>query len=317
MPAVDKTVAIIVVRGMPSISDTQKSGEDLYLIPLPVPIEGFDGFVTAWLYTGGPVVLVDVGPSSGAVHLQAVLAGMGLRPDLILLTHIHLDHAGAIGEIAAAFPQSPVVCHPKAMEHIIDPQRLWEGSVKTLGDVARRYGPMTPVPAAQVVAADRLTVPGISAIPTPGHAPHQYSYLIGDLLFAGEAGGVCISLGVDRFYMRPATPPKLHLETYLASIDRLLAHRPGRMAYGHIGLQADACARLQTHRAQLLDWRRMIQPWFAADPQNTRNSMAACLEYLLANDPLLSGFGDLSPPAQGRERFFLMNSVRGYWGYLT
>jgi glyoxylase-like metal-dependent hydrolase (beta-lactamase superfamily II) len=303
---------------MPSGPDAQKIDADLYLIPLPVPIDGFDGFVTAWLYTGGPVVLVDVGPSSGAAHLIEVLADMGIRqPDLILLTHIHLDHAGAIGAIAAAFPQTPVVCHPKAMEHIVDPQRLWEGSVKTLGDVARRYGPMTPVPAAQVVAADRLAAPGIIAIPTPGHAPHQYSYLIDDLLFAGEAGGVCISLGVDRFYMRPATPPKLHLETYLESIDHLLAHRPGRLAYGHIGLQADACARLQSHRAQLLDWRRMIQPWFAADPRNTNNGMAACLEYLMENDPLLSGFGELSPPAQGRERFFLMNSVRGYWGYLT
>jgi hypothetical protein len=61
----------------------------------------------------------------------------------------------------------------------------------------------------------------------------------------------------------------------------------------------------------------MIQPWFEADPRNTKNSMAACLEYLLAHDPLLSGFAELSASAQGRERFFLSNSVKGYWGYLT
>ncbi len=303
---------------MSSEPHAHKIAADLYLIPVPVPIEGFDGFVTAWLYTGGPVVLVDVGPSSGAAHLSSVLADMGIaRLDLILLTHIHLDHAGAIGELAAAFPATPVVCHPKAMEHIIDPQRLWEGSLKTLGDVARRYGPMTPVPPAQVLAADRLAAPGIVAIATPGHAPHQYSYLLGDLLFAGEAGGVCISLGPDRYYMRPATPPKLHLETYLASIDRLLACKPRRICYGHIGLQPEAAERLQTHRDQLLAWRRMIQPWFEDDPQNARNGMHACLEYLLANDPLLSGFGRLSPSAQERERFFLGNSIRGYWGYLS
>ncbi|MBI5063455.1 MAG: MBL fold metallo-hydrolase, partial [Desulfatitalea sp.] len=221
------------------------------------------------------------------------------------------------GLIAAAFPETPVVCHPKAMQHVIDPQRLWEGSLKTLGDVAQRYGPMTPVPATQVVAADRLPASGITAIPTPGHAPHQYSYLIGDLLFAGEAGGVCICLGADRFYMRPATPPRLHLETYLESIDRLIAYRPGRICYGHIGLQPEAPARLQTHRAQLLEWRRMIQPWFEGDPENTKNSMAACLEYLLANDPLLCGFSRLSAAAQERERFFMGNSLRGYWGYLS
>jgi glyoxylase-like metal-dependent hydrolase (beta-lactamase superfamily II) len=298
--------------------DAQRIATDLYWIPLPVPIDGFDGFVGAWLYGGGPVVLVDVGPSSGAAHLLGVLAGLGIRRlDMILLTHIHLDHAGAIGELAAAFPKTPVVCHPKAREHLIDPLRLWEGSLKTLGDVARRYGPMQAVPATQVAAADRLPVPGIVAIPTPGHAPHQYSFLIDDLLFAGEAGGVCISLGADRFYMRPATPPKLYLETYIESIDRLLAFQPERICYGHIGMQPEACVRLQTHRAQLLAWRRMIQPWFEADPENANNGMAACLDHLLTNDPLLSGFADLLPPAQGRERFFLGNSVRGYWGYLA
>jgi hypothetical protein len=89
------------------------------------------------------------------------------------------------------------------------------------------------------------------------------------------------------------------------------------MAYGHIGLHADACARLQTHRRQLLDWREMIRPWFQGEPENANNAMANCLAYLLANDPLLSGFGELSASAQGRERFFLGNSLRGYWGYLS
>lgn len=303
---------------MPSTFNTLKVGDDLHLIPLPVPIDGFEGFVTAWLYTGGPVVLVDVGPASGAAHLLDALGRIGVgRPDLILLTHIHIDHAGGIGAVAAAFPQTPVVCHPKAVEHVIDPQRLWEGSLKTLGEVAQRYGAIAPVRAEQVLAADRLDTPGIISIPTPGHAPHQYSYLIGDLLFAGEAGGVCISQDHDRFYMRPATPPRLHLETYLESIDRLIAYQPGRICYGHIGMQKDAPGKLQTHRAQLLNWRRMIQPWFDGDPENARDSMAACLEHLLANDPLLSQFFQLSAPAQERERFFLRNSVRGYWGYLA
>lgn len=292
--------------------------KDLHLIALPVPMAGFQGFITAWVYTGGPVLVVDVGPSSSAPHLIDALADIGVgRPDLILLTHIHIDHAGGIGEVARAFPGTPVVCHPKAVEHVVDPQRLWEGSVKTLGDLARQYGPITPVPASQVVAADRIEVPALTAIPTPGHAPHQYGYLIGDLLFAGESGGVCIALGQSEYYMRPATPPRLHLETYLKSIDRLIDHHPERICYGHIGMQPNATAMLGTHREQLLRWQRLIQPWFDKDPQDHRQTTEDCLAHLLSEDPLLAGFSRLSETARDRERFFLRNSVRGYWGYMA
>jgi hypothetical protein len=128
---------------------------------------------------------------------------------------------------------------------------------------------------------------------------------------------VCIGLNNHDYYLRPATPPRLHLETYIESIERLISHRPKNICYGHIGMQPQAVARLQAHREQLLRWRNWIQPWFEQDPQNTRQSAEACLEYLLAKDAPLFGFNQLHPEAQARERFFLRNSVRGYWGYLA
>jgi glyoxylase-like metal-dependent hydrolase (beta-lactamase superfamily II) len=293
-------------------------GDHLYMVPLQVPIAGFENFITAWVYTGGPVVLIDPGPSSGKEYLLQALEQIGVRElDFILLTHVHIDHSGAAGDIAKVFPRTPVVCHPKAAEHLIDPQRLWEGSLKTLGEVAQRYGPISPVPESQVLTVDRLSAPEIAALATPGHAPHHYSYFIHDLLFAGEAGGVCISLEGGGIYMRPATPPRFILEITLRSIERLIAHRPQKICYGHVGAQTDAAALLQTGHDQLQRWARLVQPWFESAPQAGEDTLSACLADLLENDPLLSGFSLLPAAEQSRERFFLLNSLRGYWGYFS
>lgn len=296
------------------IGTIRQAEPGLHLIQLPVDLHGFDGFITSWVHTAGPVVVVDVGPSATATFLLDALAQIGVRqPDLILLTHVHIDHAGGIGQVAQAFPSTPVVCHPKAIEHLIDPGRLWEGSRQTLGEVALRYGPIAPVTARQVHDADGFEFPGITAVATPGHAPHHYSYLLGDLLFAGEAGGVCVTLDDGSVYMRPATPPRFFLETCLASIDRLVALQPGRICYSHTGMRHDAVGLLNAHREQLVRWHALIQQGCDAGGDA---ALADCLTHLLANDPMLAAFGRLSPAAQEREHFFLANSIRGYWGYL-
>lgn len=291
--------------------------ENLYLVSLPVAFRGFDDFIGSWVYTGDPAVIIDVGPSATTNLLLEALTEIGLRqPDLILLTHIHIDHGGGIGAIARAFPNCPVVCHPKGVAHIIDPARLWEGSLKTLGELAQRYGVMEPVPTRQVLASSDLQQAGVIAVETPGHAPHHTSFLVNDLLFAGEAGGVCQSLPDGRIYMRPATPPRFFLETSLASIDRLLEFTPDTICYGHVGMQPNGVQMLRTHRDQLERWHAMIIPLHAAAGEDRNAAQEACRDYLLANDPLMAGFTKLSADVQARENNFLMNSVRGFWGYL-
>lgn len=291
---------------------------DLFLISLPVNVTGFDNFIGAWVYTGGPVAIIDVGPASTTGALLSALDELGVeRPDIILLTHIHLDHAGGIGTVARAFPETPVVCHPKAAAHLVDPARLWQGSVKTLGNLAAVYGGIEPVPAEQLLCADHVNMGGIRAVDTPGHAPHHTCYMIDDLLFAGEAGGVCLALDKGGFYLRPATPPRFFLETSRQSIDRLLKLKPSTICYGHFGMQPDAIGMLTVHDRQLQHWYEIVSEQHGRSRNDPEDAKKACVDFLLANDPNLAGFSDLPTAFQARERYFLLQSVQGFWGYLA
>ena len=284
---------------------------------MTVPIDGFDGFIGAWVHTGNPMVVVDVGPAVSVSALLSALAELGTAPpDLFLLTHIHIDHAGGIGAMTRAFPGATVVCHPKAAEHLIAPERLWKGSLKTLGHIAEAYGPLQPLAAGKVFPADRSIHPGIEAFDTPGHAAHHFSFRLNDLLFAGEAAGVNLPSANHGLYLRPATPPRFFLETCLESIDKLLALKPTRICYGHIGLRTDAMQMLQTHRDQLLRWRELITPFIEDDSMEEDRAMQACCDHLVASDPLLAAFDSLPASVQQRERFFMLNSIKGYWGFL-
>jgi glyoxylase-like metal-dependent hydrolase (beta-lactamase superfamily II) len=289
-------------------------GANLALIPLPQDLPGFDTFISAWLVTGERTYLVDPGPAVTIQKLVAALRALDIHHlDAILLTHIHIDHSGGIGDLATHFPDTPVVCHPKAVEHLVDPARLWAGSVKTLGATARAYGPISPVPADRVVSVEALSERDIDIIPTPGHAGHHVSYLINDTLFAGEAGGVYRELP-DGFYLRPATPPKFYLETSLESITALEQVDCRRMCYGHFGLTRNPAKLLKAHHRQLTWWAVTIMKLMGE--ADIPDPVQACLETLIKEDPLLSGWPQLSRPAQQRELSFMANSVRGFLGYL-
>ena len=114
----------------------KKVTPQLSLITLVPPIIGFEDFIGVWLYQGETTFIVDVGPSSTANALLDILAQHQIEDlDYILLTHIHLDHAGGIGTVTERFPKTPIVCHARGISHLADPTRLWEGTLKTLGSI--------------------------------------------------------------------------------------------------------------------------------------------------------------------------------------
>ena len=289
--------------------------QDLFLITLYPPIRGFEDFIGVWLYRGEKTFLIDVGPSVTADGLMRVLKELKIHKlDYILLTHIHLDHAGGIGDIASYFPETPVICHRAGIAHLIDPARLWEGTVKTLGDTGKSYGQIKAVPENRLVDAENFTSPSVIPIITPGHSPHHVSYHTDKYLFAGEKGGVSLSLPSGDEYMRPATPPRFFLDISIDSIDKLISSNPSTICYGHFGMRDNAVAMLRRHRNQLLLWNEII----GEEMKNfhEENFYPLCINRLLHADPLLKDFIHLDAAAQERERFFLKNSINGFAGYL-
>ncbi len=290
-------------------------GDNLHLIVLAPPIAGFTNFIGVWLHNGKPCFIVDVGPTAVADDLLKALSQLGVdRLDYILLTHIHMDHAGGIGHVAPHFPEARIVCHESAIEHLVDPTRLWAGTLKTLGDTARGYGEAKPAAAGQLMDAASFSTDFIKPLITPGHAPHHVSYQTPPCLFAGECAGVHLRLPTGREYMRPATPPRFFLDTSIRSIDALLATNPDRMCFGHLGMESGGAEFLRMHRAQQLAWSAMLAP--LVDGSDDETVVARCLDEVLREDSLLAGLSDLEEREQERERFFLQNSIRGFMGYI-
>jgi glyoxylase-like metal-dependent hydrolase (beta-lactamase superfamily II) len=285
--------------------------DNIFLIILPPVAPGFQDFIGVWLYRGEKTFIVDTGTSSTSDALLKALREAGANSlDYIFLTHIHMDHAGAVGEISKHFPEAPVICHKDAIPHLIDPSKLWEGTKKSLGGIAEAYGPLKPVNDKRLIDASVFNEASVIPIITPGHSLHHVSYIFMEILFAGEAGGVCYSLPSGCEYMRPATPPKFFMNTAIESIDRLISKHPGKICYGHLGSKEDAVKLLKRHKDQLYFWEDVIRN--ETGKSQNEDLIYRCSKALLENDPLLSGFSEMEEDVKEREMFFLTNSIKGF-----
>ena len=291
--------------------------DNLYLIDLNGPLEGFRKFISAWVCRiDGVTFLVDPGPASTIPYLVERMDELGIRTiDYILLTHIHLDHAGGTGQLLQHFPGAKVNCHPKGIPHMVAPQKLWEESKKVLGKVAEAYGELAPVPESHISFRDSIRIGEVfvEVIKTPGHAAHHVSYRMGDILFAGEIAGVYVPLD-DVFYVRPATPPPFQHETFLDSIAKAAALDVSLVCLGHYGCRQDVAALFERAGRQLDFWVATAKRHFEAGSEPFEVTVLADL---IANDPDMSGWQSLPKDIQARERNFCINSIRGIRGYLT
>lgn len=283
------------------------------LISIKQDRPGFDRFIGSWLCPFDKTIVIDVGPSRSVPKLINSLTARGIqRVDYVLLTHIHMDHAGGLAEFLDHFTMARTVCHSKAISHLVDPSRLWLGSQKTLGDLAEVYGPIKPVKRDRLVPHTEAQAEGIDFIETPGHAAHHLSFIVRGNLFAGEAGGIYATVE-GREYLRPATPPVFDLKQFLESIDRLLSAQDLRMCYAHFGRADRSHPMLKRERAQLLFWEKIIREETAgSDPLLVER----CMARILTEDPELRAFQAMAPADQARERLFMGNSIKGYLGFL-
>jgi glyoxylase-like metal-dependent hydrolase (beta-lactamase superfamily II) len=210
---------------------------------------GHDRVVGAWLVGD---CLVDCGPSSA---LDGLLAGLGdERPRRLLLTHIHLDHAGAAGTLARRWPELEVWVHERGAKHLVDPTKLLRSATRLYGEaeMERLWGEVLPVPRenVRVLAGGEADGPWRVAY-TPGHAVHHVSFLHEPTgtAFVGDTGGVRIP--PDGPVLPPTPPPDVDLELWPRSLDAIAAWRPERLALTHFGAWDDVPAHLDALRESL------------------------------------------------------------------
>jgi glyoxylase-like metal-dependent hydrolase (beta-lactamase superfamily II) len=207
----------------------------------------------------GPA-LFDCGPSTTMGALEAGLAAEGLRlADVrhLLLSHIHLDHAGAAGALVREHPALLVHVSEIGAPHLVDPSRLERSARRLYGEsFDTLWGELAPVPESNVrIVGDRVL--GLDCFPTPGHASHHVSYLDADgTLYAGDAAGVRIQPG--RYVMPPTPPPEFDLELWQRTLDEIERRSPERLALIHFGVAEDPQRHLADLRLELYDWAQFV-----------------------------------------------------------
>ena len=208
----------------------------------------------------GPA-LFDCGPSTTIAALKEGLAANGLvlaEVRHLLLSHIHLDHAGAAGALVREHPRLQVHVSEIGAPHLVDPSRLERSARRLYGEsFDTLWGELAPVPEENVhVVGDAVL--GLECFPTPGHASHHVSYLDADgTLYAGDAAGVRIQPG--RYVMPPTPPPEFDLELWQRTIDEMERHDPERLALIHFGVADDPQRHFADLRLELYDWAEFVR----------------------------------------------------------
>ncbi len=195
-------------------------------------------------------LIVDPGPETG---LEALLAGLDSEPRGLLLTHIHLDHAGASGSLVSRFPHLRVYVHAAGAPHLVEPAKLLESAARLYGDeMERLWGDVLPVPAANVVALEGgETVEGFRVAYVPGHARHHVAYLheeSGDA-YVGDVAGVRIP--PREYTLAPTPPPDIDVEAWERSLDLVAGWRPRRLCLTHFGRSDRPLEQLERARESL------------------------------------------------------------------
>jgi glyoxylase-like metal-dependent hydrolase (beta-lactamase superfamily II) len=196
----------------------------------------------------GRAAFVDVGTNASAPNLLGALEALGLAREaveFVIVTHVHLDHAGGAGELMRLLPRARLVVHPRGARHMTDPRKLWAGAAAVYGEetMRRNYGTLVPVDAARVIEAPegfRLAIGSrpLLFLDTPGHARHHFCVWdeASRSMFTGDTFGLAyreLATARGAFVMPTTTPVQFEPEALVASIDRLVGFAPAAMLLTH------------------------------------------------------------------------------------
>ncbi len=195
-------------------------------------------------------LVVDPGPTT---CLDTLLAGLETEPRALLLTHIHLDHAGAAGVLMRRFPQLTVYVHEAGAAHLADPSKLLKSAGRLYGDrMEELWGEVAPAdPERLQTLRGGETVEGMRVAYTPGHASHHVCFLHEDSgdAYVGDMGGV--RLPGHAYTVAPTPPPEIDVEAWLESLDAIEAWQPSALCLTHFGRHEDVGAQLARVRESL------------------------------------------------------------------
>lgn len=276
------------------------------LAPIDLMHQGLDRIVGVYVVeTDDGLALFDCGPSSTIGALKDGLAARGLElQDIrhLLLSHVHLDHAGAAGTLVREHPGLRVHVSPIGAPHVVDPARLERSARRLFGDsFDELWGALEPVPEKNIeVVGDRAA--GLEVFPTPGHASHHVSYLTDDgTLHAGDAVGVRIQPG--RYVFPAAPPPDVDLDDFEQTFRSIEERRPARFALTHFGVAEDTEEHLARMREAL-----------ARAAERVRSGMTR-EEFMAASraDVLASDEGDVSYYERAGPVWQTYLGLKHYW----
>ncbi len=251
----------------------------------------------------GRGAFVDCGTNHSLPRLLAALEAAGLRPadvDWLILTHVHLDHAGGAGELMAHLPLAKLVVHPRGARHMIDPAKLWAGASAVYGEAVmeREYGRLRPIPAERVVEAADGHVVDLAGRPlhcldTPGHARHHLAVhdTRANVCFTGDVFGLSyreFDTARGAFILPTTSPVQFDPDALHASINRLLALEPSAMYLTHFD-RVDEIERLAADLHEQID--AMVALAHAANRQADRHAaLVAALTRLYADRATAHGW---------------------------
>lgn len=257
--------------------------------------------------------LVDSGIGTNYDLILDAMAEVGIdREDLeyVLLTHVHLDHAGGAGHLLTECPNATVLCHEMGVRHLIDPERLIEGTKAAVQDQWQYYVEPEPVPEARIDGlsggdAVDLGDRALDVIHAPGHAPHQVVYHDGadDLLFSGDAAGIYIP-GEDELE-RTSPPANFDVDQCLADVQTIQDRDPKRLCFGHFGDRAFDQEFLDGYKRTLVEWVEAIR-----QQRERLEDDEAVIRHFVEHAEHRDVWGDERAEAEARL------NVRGVLGYL-
>jgi glyoxylase-like metal-dependent hydrolase (beta-lactamase superfamily II) len=256
------------------------------ITPIDLRHQASDRVIGVYLLeTDDGTALFDSGPTTCTPALEAALAARGLAlTDIrhLLLSHIHLDHAGAAGTLVREHPGLQVHVSEIGAPHLVDPSRLEASARRLYGDAFDElWGELAPVPEENVHVVGESVV-GLECFPTPGHASHHVSYLAADgTLYAGDAAGVRIVPG--KYVIPVSPPPDFDPEIWARTIDEIEQRRPERLALVHFGVAEDVENHLAMLREELARWVERVER--GASEQEFVDAARAVIEACVPDDP--------------------------------